>query len=157
MKTFLHYTKERELDEGVFGALGGALGTATRGLAKVGDFAAGFRDTVAPAFAQGAKPGSTLTGITAAAQAIRGRAERKREDQSQLDNEVVDAHDLVLDLTRKLAKAKTSEDQAYYQAKLAAAKDRLKAIAKAKKPEDLTTHSRQVSATRAANVRSLIP
>jgi len=81
MKTFLHYTKERELDEGVFGALGGALGTATRGLAKVGDFAAGFRDTVAPAFAQGAKPGSTLTGITGAAQAIRGHAEKKREEE----------------------------------------------------------------------------
>ena len=81
MKTFLHYTKERELDEGVMGRISGAVGTATRGLAKVGDFAAGFRNTVAPAFAQGAKPGSFLKGVTDASGAAVGAAEKQREKQ----------------------------------------------------------------------------
>ena len=78
MKTFLHYTKERELDEN---RLAGALGTATRGFAKFGDFASKFRDTVAPMFAQGAKPGSYLKGATDASGALVNAAEKKREKQ----------------------------------------------------------------------------
>ena len=79
MKTFLHYSKERELDEGVFGA----LGSLTRIASKVARGAEWFKSNVAPAFQAGAKPGSTLSAGGNVASAITSAAEKKRNAQRQ--------------------------------------------------------------------------
>ena len=79
MKTFLHYTKERELDEGVIGRIGGALGSLTRGASKVAKGAEWFKSNVAPGFEQGAKPGSTLGAVGSVASLATSAAEESRE------------------------------------------------------------------------------
>ena len=79
MKTFLHYTKERELDEGIMGKIGGILGSATRTASKVAKGAEWFKSNVAPAFQQGAKPGSTLSAAGNVASGITSAAEESRE------------------------------------------------------------------------------
>lgn len=79
MKTFLHFSKERELDESIFGA----LGSATRFVSKVAKGAEWFRSNVAPAFQAGAKPGSTLSAFGNVASAITSAAEKKRHAHRQ--------------------------------------------------------------------------
>jgi hypothetical protein len=89
MKTFLHYTKERELDEGILSGLAGLAGVATRGLAKVGA-AAEVSRSVAAGFERGAKPGSGLKAITGAAGAAVNRAEKATKEKSGLAAEKAD-------------------------------------------------------------------
>jgi hypothetical protein len=80
MKTFLHYTKERELDEW---SIPGALGSLTRVGSNINKGANWFKSKVAPAFAAGAKPGSTLSAVGDVASDITSAAEKKRHAQRQ--------------------------------------------------------------------------
>ena len=83
MKTFLHYTKERELDEGVLSTIGGVAGSLTRGVSKVAKGADWFRSNIAPAFQQGAKNGSFLRAVGGVASDITSAAEKKRDAERQ--------------------------------------------------------------------------
>jgi hypothetical protein len=91
MKTFLHYTKERELDEGVLSTIGGVAGSLTRGVSTVAKGADWFRSNIAPAFQQGAKPGSTLMAVGAAASGATSAAEQSREKAFQRSQRFVSA------------------------------------------------------------------
>ena len=157
MKTFLHYTKERELDEGVMDRIGGALGYLTRGTSYLRKGAEWFKSNVAPGFEQGAKPGSTLGAVGNVASFAVGKAEEKQSEQSDLDNELIDAEDHHNDMIRKLAKAKTNEDKAYYGEKVRQAKARRDLIGKAKNKKELATKARSSSSSAAANIRRSIP
>jgi hypothetical protein len=156
MKTFLHYTKEQELEEGIMGRLGGMLGSATRGLAKAGEIAAVSRQAFS-GFEQGAKPGDALRGLSDAAGSIVDRAEKSREGQENLDNMVIDAEDDLDNYKRKHSRARTPEDKDYYQKKIDQAEERLKRLAKIKKPSDLKGISRAASSSDAAKIRARYP
>jgi hypothetical protein len=160
MKTFLHYTKEQELDEGrmgrIMGRLGGMLGSTTRGLDKVGQIASISRQAFS-GFEQGAKPGDALRGFSDAAGSIADRAEKSREGQENLDNMLIDAEDDLENYKRKYAKARTSEDKDYYKKKIDQTEKRLKTLAKVKKPSDLKGISRAASSSDAAKIRAAYP
>lgn len=156
MKTFLHYTKEQELDEGIMGKLGGMLGSATRGLAKAGEIASISKQAFS-GFEQGAKPGDALRGLSGAAGSIVDKAEKSREGQENLDNMLIDAEDDLENYKRKHLKARTPEDKDYYKKKIDQTEERLKTLAKVKKPSDLKGISRAASSSDAAKIRARYP
>lgn len=156
MKTFLHYTKEQELDEGIMGRLGGMLGSATRGLAKAGEIASISKQAFS-GFEQGAKPGDALRGLSGAAGSIVDKAEKSREGQENLDNMLIDAEDDLKRTKLKHAKAKTPEEKNYYQEKIKEIEERLKTLAKVKKPSDLKGISRAAASSSAARIRAAYP
>jgi hypothetical protein len=159
MKTFLHYTKEKELDEGILSTIAGIGGKVVGGIAKVGDVVGSIADSplTKAMGTPGGKPGATLRGALGTAQSARSASEKSAEETSELNNAVVDADDLVKSLRRKLVKAKTPEDKAYYKDALASAEERLKAIVNAKSKKELAIKSRQNIANKAANIRSTTP
>jgi hypothetical protein len=79
MKTFLHYTKERELDES--SRIAGALGSLVRIGDKINTGAGWFKQNIAPAFQAGAKPGSLLGAGGTIVSGLSGAAEKEREKQ----------------------------------------------------------------------------
>jgi hypothetical protein len=83
MKTFLHYTKEKELEEGFFDRLAGIGGAAVRGLAKAGEYASISRQAFS-GVEQGAKSGDGLRGGSGAAGSIVGKAETDTKEKAQL-------------------------------------------------------------------------
>ena len=91
MKTFLHYTKERELDEGVLSRMGGVAGILTRTASNVNTGAAYVRNRISPAVAQGAKDGSFLGAVGGVASDITSAAEQSREKAFQRSQRFVSA------------------------------------------------------------------
>ena len=78
MKTFLHYTKERELDEN---RLAGALGSLVNIGAKINTGAEWFKQNVAGRFKAGAGPGGVAGAFGAAASGLSDRAKvQEKED-----------------------------------------------------------------------------
>jgi len=83
MKTFLHYTKERELDEGILGTAARIAGQATRVFAKSGEIAAVSRQAFS-GLDQGAKPGDFSKGASSAAGSIVDKAEKVTKEKGEL-------------------------------------------------------------------------
>ena len=110
MKTFLHYTKERELDEGILDNIAKYGGLATRGFAKAGEIASISRQAFS-GVEQGAKSGDGLRGATAAAGSIVDKAEKSRKRQQSLDNMLMDTEDDLKRTKLKHARAKTPEEK----------------------------------------------
>ena len=157
MKTFLHYSKERELDEGIVTeTLAGLAGSFTRGLAKAGEIADVSRQAFS-GYNAGAKPGDAWRGKAAAAGSIVDKAERSREGQENLDNMLIDAEDDLKNYRRKHSKAKTPEDKQYYQDKIDETEEKLRRLSKVKKPSDLKNISRAASSSASAKIRSSYP
>ena len=122
MKTFLHYTKEQELEEGIMGRLGGMLGSATRGLAKAGEIAAVSRQAFS-GFDQGAKPGDALRGLSDAAGSIVNRAEKVTKEKGQLAGDKADCVRRLNYYQKLLNNARSSGSS---DGKILAAMDRVK-------------------------------
>ena len=152
MKTFLHYTKEQELDEGLFGM----LGSATRGLAKAGEIASISKQAFS-GLETGAKSGDGLRGATAGAGSIVKGAEESRKSQQSLDNMLMDTEDDLKKTKLRHARAKTPEEKDYYQEKIKEIEERLKTLAKVEKPSDLEGISRAASSSGAAKIRARYP
>lgn len=98
MKTFLHYTKERELDEGIMGRISGALGSLVNIGDKINKGAAWFRGNVAPGFRAGAGPGGVAGAFGAAASGLSDRAKVKEKEQDVLDTKVVELEQQIQDI-----------------------------------------------------------
>lgn len=109
MKTFLHFTKELELDEGIMGRLAGIGGKLTSGLAtidKVAGVTRGLSNMIANPNA-----GSRFRAVGSAASGIQAFAKNKTNQTNQMNSRLVKINREIetLEMNKKEYEAKLSK------------------------------------------------
>lgn len=162
MKTFLHYTKERELDESITGS----LGTLTRVISNVGQGANTFKKNISPSFNKG---GNFFDAVSNVASMVTNRAEKNRQGEFQMDSKIddigqrIDRIDIEIIRKQKELAAVAAGSRASIQIsnaiddlqneKLELVK-KIKSIKDIKKPEELEKIQRTQIGTSAAGYRA---
>lgn len=159
MKTFLHYSREKQLEEGILGNIssgaGKVVGGIESGMAKVGDMRDSFAKSGLGAML-GQKGGSSADAFKAGTERAQASRDEKKQKQKEMNIAIVQAEEKVKSAKKALQDAiSKGKDTRIPTSRLRNAEKYFKEVKKAQTPEELENITTQYYADRARRLRAM--